>query len=129
MGDKLKILVVDDEPETVEMLKVALERGNYNVVAAYDGKEGIEKARSEKPALIVLDIMMPRMNGVEACKIMKSDTELASIPVIMLTAMASQIPTSSYSMHDGMEIEADDYIEKPVDPNLLLARVNAMLEK
>lgn len=127
MADKLKILIVDDEPDTVEMLKIAIERGNYDIITANNATDGIAKARAEKPALIVLDVMMPGMNGIEACKIMKNDKDLAPIPIIMLTAMASKIPTTSYSISDGMDIEAEEYFEKPVDPNQLLARVNTML--
>ena len=127
MADKLKILIVDDEPDTVEMLKVAIERGNYDIITANNATDGIAKARAEKPALIVLDVMMPGMNGIEACKTMKNDKDLAPIPIIMLTAMASKIPTTSFSISNGMDIEADEYFEKPVDPNQLLSRVNTML--
>lgn len=127
MADKMKILIVDDEPDTVEMLKIAIERGNYDIITANNATDGIAKARAEKPALIVLDVMMPGMNGIEACKTMKNDKDLSTIPIIMLTAMASKIPTTSFSISNGMDIEADEYFEKPVDPNQLLSRVNTML--
>jgi len=124
---KAKILVVDDEPDMVEMLKMMLENASYDVVAAYDGKEGIEKAREEKPDVIVLDLMMPEMDGFEACKEMKNDPELADIPILVLTAISQHFSHTRYAKSLGLGLESDDYVDKPVDPNVLLKRIAALL--
>jgi two-component system alkaline phosphatase synthesis response regulator PhoP len=125
---KVKILVVDDEPDMVEMLKMMLENASYDVVAAYDGKEGIEKAKEEKPNVIVLDLMMPEMDGFEACKEMKNDPELADIPILVLTAISQHLSHTRYAKSLGLGLESDDYVDKPVDPNVLLKRIAALLE-
>ena len=130
MGErKGKILVVDDEPDVVDMLKMMLENASYEVVSAYDGKEGIEKAKEEKPDAIVLDLMMPGMNGFEACKEMKNDPELKAIPVIVLTAISRHFSDTKYARSLGLDLVSDDYIDKPVDPNVLLSRIANLLGK
>lgn len=126
---KAKILVVDDEPDMVKMLKTMLENASYEVVAAYEGEEGIKKAKEEKPDAIVLDLMMPVMDGFEACKEMKNDPELAAIPVLVLTAISQHFAHTRYAKSLGLELESEDYIDKPVDPNLLLKRIATLLGK
>ena len=130
MGErKGRILVVDDEPDVVDMLRMMLENASYEVVSAYDGKEGIEKAKKEKPDAIVLDLMMPGMNGFEACKEMKNDPELKAIPVIVLTAISRHFSDTKYARSLGLDLVSDDYIDKPVDPNVLLSRIANLLGK
>jgi len=123
-----KVLVIDDEPDLVEMIRMALERV-FEVITAYNGKEGIAKARADRPDVIVLDVMMPEKDGFTACRELKEDPATASIPVIILTGVAEHFGRTKFHRMGGMEIEADDFIPKPVDPNELLRRVTALLKK
>ncbi len=124
-----KILVVDDEPDMVEMIKAALESANHQVVAAYNGQEGIDKARKEKPDAIILDIMMPVKDGFVACKEMKEDPLLKDIPILVLTAVSDHFAHTRYAKSMGLELDAEDYIDKPIDPQVLLARLEKLLKK
>jgi DNA-binding response OmpR family regulator len=116
-----KILIVDDDPDLVEAVTIILESKNYDVAAAYGGIEGLQKAKTEKPDLIVLDVMMPDKDGYAVCKELK--------PVLLLTAVVSKIPTTRFTQQMGMETEADDYIDKPVEPEVLVKRIEALLSK
>lgn len=129
MGGKTKILIVDDEPDTVEMLRVALENASYEVIAAYDGQEGVEKTKKEKPDAIILDLMMPRKDGFAACHELKNDPECANIPILVLTAISERLSHSRYAMSMGLGLESEDYIDKPVDPNVLLERLAKLLKR
>lgn len=124
-----KILIVDDDPDLVEAVTMILESKNYDVAAAYGGMEGLEKAKTEKPDLIVLDVMMPDKDGYAVCKEMKADPQLSRIPVLLLTAVVSKIPTTHYTQQMGLETEADDYIDKPVEPEELVKRIETLLSK
>ncbi|MGB9698347.1 MAG: response regulator transcription factor [Thermodesulfobacteriota bacterium] len=124
-----KILVVDDEPDMVEMIKAALESANHQVVAAYNGQEGIDKAKKEKPDAIILDIMMPVKDGFVACKEMKEDPLLKHIPILVLTAVSEHFAHTRYAKSMGLELDAEDYIDKPIDPKILLARLEKLLKK
>ncbi len=124
-----KILVVDDDPDLVETVSMMLESRNYDVIPAYGGTEGLKKARSEKPDLVVLDVMMPDKDGFEVCKEMKADPQLAGIPVLLLTAVASKISETRYTTRMGMETEADDYVDKPVEPEEIVRRVQRLLAR
>ncbi len=128
MEGRRKVLVIDDEPDLVEMIRMALER-QFDVVTAYNGKEGVDKARSDKPDAIVLDIMMPEKDGFTACRELKEDSKTSSIPVLILTGVGEFFGRTKYTKASGMEIEAEDFITKPVDPNELVRRVNALLKK
>ncbi|NVM24535.1 MAG: response regulator [Desulfobacterales bacterium] len=127
MGKK-KILVVDDEPEMVKMLRMSLETASYEVIDAYNGQEGIDKTKKERPDAIIMDLMMPEKDGFVACKEIKSDPECAHIPILVLTAISDHLTQSRYAKSMGLELEAEDYIDKPVDPNLLLERLARLLE-
>ena len=122
-----KILVVDDDPDLVESVTMILESKNHEVVQAYGGIEGLEKAKDEKPDAIVLDVMMPDKDGYEVCKELKGDPEYSDIPILLLTAVVSQIPNSAYTSRMGMETEADDYVDKPVEPGELVKLVERLL--
>jgi DNA-binding response OmpR family regulator len=122
-----KILVVDDDPDLVESVTMILESKNHEVVQAYGGIEGLEKAKAEKPDAIVLDVMMPDKDGYEVCKELKGDPEYSDIPILLLTAVVSQIPNSAYTSRMGMETEADDYVDKPVEPGELVKLVERLL--
>ncbi|HEX15964.1 MAG TPA: response regulator transcription factor [Deltaproteobacteria bacterium] len=124
-----KILIVDDDPDLVEAVSSILESKGYDVVAAYGGVEGLEKAKTERPDLIVLDVMMPDKDGYQVCKELKADPEYRSIPILLLTAVVSKISTTRYTQQMGMETEADDYIDKPVEPEVLVQRIEALLSK
>ncbi len=128
MEGRRKVLVIDDEPDLVEMIRMALER-QFDVVTAYNGKEGVDKARCDKPDAIVLDVMMPEKDGFTACRELKEDSKTSSIPVLILTGVGEFFGRTKYTKASGMEIEAEDFITKPVDPNELVRRVNALLKK
>lgn len=128
MSEKKKILLVDDDPDFVEAVKVIVESGGYEVKVAYDGKEGLEAVEEDKPDLIVLDVMMPVMNGHEACARLKGNPETAKIPVILLTAVADRVTTSTYTHRDMLESEAEDYMPKPVEPAELLEMIKSWLK-
>jgi len=119
-----KILIVDDEVELNHLIKKRLEVDRYQVITAYDGKEGIEKVKSENPDLIILDVYMPEMDGFEVCRILKGDDRYKKIPIIFLSAMAQQ---NDYNF--GKEVGADAYIAKPFEPTILLAKIESLLTK
>ena len=127
--DGVKVLVVDDEPDMVEMIRMMLENADYEVVVGHNGSEGVDQARGVKPDLIILDLMMPEMDGFEACKQIKSDPSLAGIPVLVLTAIGQQLSHTQYARSQGLELESDDYIDKPVDPGVLLSRITELLSR
>ncbi len=117
-----KILVVDDETYIVELVKFNLEKEGYRVIVAHDGISALEMVKSDLPDLILLDIMLPRMDGLEVCRTLKQDLEYNSIPIIMLTAKGDEFDTVL-----GLEMGADDYIKKPFSPREMVARVKARL--
>jgi two-component system alkaline phosphatase synthesis response regulator PhoP/two-component system response regulator VicR len=117
-----KILVCDDERHIVRLIQVNLERQGYNVVTAYDGKEGLEKVKAEKPDLIVLDVMMPYMDGFEVLKNLRREPETEALPVIMLTAKAQD-----KDVFEGYHYGADMYLTKPFNPMELVAFVKRIL--
>ena len=124
-----KILIVDDDPDLVEAVSTILESKGYAVAAAYGGIEGLEKAKSENPDLIVLDVMMPDKDGYEVCKELKADEKYRSIPILLLTAVVSKISATKYTQQMGMETEADDYVDKPVEPDELVRRIEVLIAK
>jgi len=119
-----KILIVDDSIELNQLIQTRLEVDRHKIVTAYDGKEGLEKAKSEKPDLIILDVKMPKMNGFEVCRILKSDDHYKKIPIILLSAMAQKDDFQA-----GEEAGADAYIVKPYEPTILLAKIESLLNK
>ena len=123
-----RILLVDDDPDFVEATRTVLESVPYEVIVAYDGDEGLEKVQKERPDLILLDIIMPTQDGFHVCEKLKSDPELWHIPIIMLTSLSQHISDTTYSVQDGMMLEADDFIDKPVRPKELLARIARLLK-
>ncbi|RPH38709.1 MAG: response regulator [Desulfobulbaceae bacterium] len=128
MTEKKKILLIDDDPDFVEAVRVIIASGGYDVRVAYDGAEGLEAVAQEKPDLIILDVMMPVMNGHEACAKLKANPETAKIPIILLTAVADRVTTSTYTHRDMLESEAEDYMPKPVEPAELLGLVQQWLK-
>lgn len=121
---KSKILVVDDEAHIVELVRFNLEKEGYRVIAASDGSEAVRMAREEGPDLIILDVMLPEIDGFEVCRMIQRDSATGEIPIIMLTARGEEIDKIL-----GLEIGADDYMTKPFSPRELLARVKARLRR
>ena len=119
-----KILIIDDEVDMAKMLKFRLEKNNYEVIVAHDGPEGIEKTRLEKPNLIILDLMLPTINGYDVCAKLKKESTLEAIPIIMLTALAQK---SSENL--GIEMGASAYIAKPFESGVLLDTIKRLLNQ
>ena len=129
MADKAKILIVDDDIDFVESTRTILEAKPYEVIVAHEGNEGLEKARQEKPDLILLDVIMPVKDGFSAAEQLKKDPQLKKIPLIMLTGFSSKRQESSIPVSRGFALEAEEYLEKPVTPETLLATVEKFLKK
>jgi DNA-binding response OmpR family regulator len=122
-----KVLLVDDDVEFCEATKLLLESKGYEVVLAYDGKDGLKQVRAARPDLVILDVMMPEMNGYDVCVVLKADPELKKLPVVLLTAVDHDMFKTTYTQAMGLMTEADDYIAKPVEPEELVKRVHALL--
>ena len=118
-----KVLLVDDDPVILKLLQVNFEMEGYKVSTANDGVEGLEKARAERPDIVLLDIMMPRMDGLQVTKELKGSDDTKGIPIILLSAKAQ-----ASDVQAGKDMGADDYLTKPFDPLELLDRVNELLE-
>ena len=116
-----KVLVVDDDVKTVELVKLYLNRDGYRVITAFNGNDALKMARESHPDLIVLDLMLPGMNGLDVCRILRAESE---VPIIMLTAL-----TTDDDRLTGLDLGADDYITKPFSPRELAARVRAVLRR
>ena len=119
-----KILVIDDEKDIVELVEYNLEKDGYKVISAYDGVAGLDLAKKELPNLIILDLMLPEMDGLEVCRYLKQDERIKNIPVIMLTAKSEES-----DIVVGLQLGADDYIVKPFSPKVLGARVKTILRR
>ncbi|MFO7988618.1 MAG: response regulator transcription factor [Thermodesulfobacteriota bacterium] len=120
MSEQKLILVVDDDPDLVEAVSMKLEAKNYRVAKAYDGVEAMDRIKEQRPDLVILDVMMPRKNGWDVCDEIKNDAALKEIPVVLLTAVADSVKTTSYTHHNGKTTLADDYIPKPIDLDELM---------
>ncbi len=119
-----KVLIADDEPDILEIIEYNLTKEGYQVTTAKDGDDALTKARSVKPELIILDIMMPKKNGVEVCEILRTQKNFKDTLIIFLTALNDE------SSHiKGLETGADDYINKPVSPKVLVSKVNALFRR
>ncbi len=120
---KKRILVVDDERDLVEMLSVRLKANGYEVFVAQDGQEGLDQARSLKPDLIILDLMLPKLDGYKICRMLKFDEEYKQIPIILFTARAQKVDAIL-----GKEVGADAYITKPFEAEILLSKIVELLK-
>jgi len=121
---KERILVVDDEEDILELVRFNLSKEGYQAICAETGERAVEMARSEVPDLIVLDLMLPGMDGLEVTKFLKKDPETQHIPIVMLTAKGEESDVVT-----GLELGADDYVTKPFSPKILLARIKAVLRR
>ena len=120
----IKILLVDDEPDILEIVEYNLSNEGYQVITAENGQEGVKKAKKEIPHLIILDVMMPEMDGIEACEIIRKNPDLKNTIVTFLTARGED-----YSQVAGFDAGADDYITKPIKPKVLVSKVKALLRR
>jgi two-component system phosphate regulon response regulator PhoB len=118
------ILVIDDEPDILELIRYNLAKQGYEVTCVPSGAEALTKLRWQHPDLVVLDLMLPDVDGLDVCKTMKRDTQMAHIPIIMLTARGEEVDVVT-----GLELGADDYLTKPFSPRVLLARIKAVLRR
>src|SRR5277367_1433041 len=118
------ILIVDDEPDVSDLLVYNLQKAGYKTVTARDGSVALQKARDDVPSLILLDLMLPLMDGTEVCRHLKADSKTAHIPIIMLTAKAEEVDRVV-----GLELGADDYVTKPFSPREMALRVNRSLRR
>ncbi len=123
-ANKQKILIVDDEPDILELIEYNLKKEGYQVFLARNGQEAVAEAKRALPDLIVLDIMMPKMDGIEACRIMRTMPEFKNTFMVFLTARSEE-----YSEIAGFNVGADDYIAKPIKPRALVSRINAILRR
>jgi two-component system alkaline phosphatase synthesis response regulator PhoP len=121
---KQKILIVDDEPDILELIEYNLKKEGYQVYTARNGQEAVSEAKKSLPDLIILDIMMPKMDGIEACRIMRTMPEFKNTFMVFLTARSEE-----YSEIAGFNVGADDYIAKPIKPRALVSRINAILRR
>jgi two-component system, OmpR family, alkaline phosphatase synthesis response regulator PhoP len=119
-----KILVIEDDKDITELLKYNLEKENFQVLAATNGEKGLDVVHKNPPALIILDLMLPHIDGLELCKIIKKDPKTSHIPIIMLTAKAEESDKIV-----GLELGADDYVTKPFSPRELIARIKALFRR
>ena len=123
-GAGRKILVVEDESDVADLLTLNFRKAGFRISTAADGASGLQKAREDRPDFIVLDLMLPKMSGLEVCKILKNDTATSHIPILMLTAKAEEIDRIV-----GLEFGADDYVTKPFSPREILLRIRAIFRR
>lgn len=119
-----RILIIEDEQDVIDLLTLNLRKAGFALSTATDGATGLRKAREGSPALIILDLMLPKMPGLEICKVLKTDINTRQIPILMLTAKAEEIDRIV-----GLEFGADDYVTKPFSPRELVLRINAILRR
>jgi len=119
-----KVLIADDEPDIIEILKYNLEKEGYQVSTAKDGDEAIDKAKHVKPDLVVLDMMMPRKNGIEVCEVLRAQPQFKDTLIMFLTALSDEA-----TQLKGFGTGADDYVSKPLSPNVFVSKVNALFRR
>ena len=123
-GSGRKILIIEDETDVADLLTLNLRKAGYRIATAGDGAIGLQKARDDRPDFIILDLMLPKMSGLEVCRILKSDTATAQMPILMLTAKAEEIDRIV-----GLEFGADDYVTKPFSPREIVLRIRAIFRR
>jgi len=129
MIKKPRILLIDDDLDFVEATKTVLESKPYEVIVAYDGDDGLRKAKEGNPDLIILDILMPVKDGFTTATQLKNDPKLSKIPVLVLTSFAERGGESTVAVSGGLTLETEDYIDKPISPDELLSRVEKYLKR
>ncbi len=131
MQKKAKILIVDDDPDMVTAIGAVLEARDYEVVTAQDGEDGLAKLKDENPDLMILDLMMPKMDGFAVCMQLKNPkwARYASIPILILSSIREEASRRRYELETGLTLNVDDYVEKPINPSILLERMEKLLKK
>ena len=126
-----KILVVDDDPDILDAITMILESQGYQVVTARDGVEGLASLRAGKPALMILDLLMPKMDGFAVCKELQDPrwAKYRDIPILILTSVREEASRRRYELETGLELDVDDYAEKPISPDVLLERVGRLIKR
>lgn len=126
-----KILLVDDDPDILDAVSIILQTQGHQIVTARDGIEALATLKAEKPDLMILDLLMPKMDGFALCKELKDPrwAKYADIPIIILTSVREEASRRRYELETGMELDVDDYVEKPIAPATLLQRVEKLLKK
>src|SRR5437899_4310115 len=123
-GSGKKILIIEDESDVADLLALSLRKAGFNTSAAADGASGLQKARDNRPDFIILDLMLPKMSGLEICRILKGDAATSHIPILMLTAKAEEVDRIV-----GLEFGADDYVTKPFSPREVTLRIRAIMRR
>jgi CheY-like chemotaxis protein len=131
MGKGVKILVVDDDPDMRETLQMILESADYSVVTAEDGEQCLSTMKEAQPDVLILDLLMPRMDGFEVCKALKDPrlAKIAKIPIIILSSVQEGVSQRRYELETGVQLDVDDYVEKPVEGSVLLERVGKLVKR
>jgi len=126
-----KILVVDDDPDILDAVALILESQGYEVVTARDGIEGLANLKAEQPDLMILDLMMPKMDGFAVCKELQDPrwSKYKDIPILILTSVREEASRRRYELETGLELDVDDYVEKPMSPDVLLKRVSTLIKR
>ena len=126
-----KILIVDDDPDILDAVSMILESQGYQVVTARDGVEGLATLKAENPDLMILDLMMPKMDGFGVCKELQDPrwAKHKNIPILMLTSVREEASRRRYELETGLELDVDDYVEKPMSPDVLIDRVSKLITK
>jgi DNA-binding response OmpR family regulator len=126
-----KILVVDDDPDILEAISMILESQGYKVATARNGVEGLANLKVEKPDLLVLDLLMPKMDGFAVCKELQDPrwAKYKDMPILILTSVREEASRRRYELETGLELDVDDYVEKPVSPDTLLERVGRLIKR
>ncbi len=126
-----KILIVDDDPDILDALTMILEAKGYQVVTARDGVEGLANLKTENPDLLILDLLMPKMDGFAVHKELQDPkwSKFKDVPILILTSVREEASRRRYELETGIEFDVDDYVEKPVSPNVLVARVEKLIKK
>jgi len=131
MQKKAKILIVDDDLDMVTAIGAVLEARDYEVVTAHDGEDGLAKLKDENPDLMILDLMMPKMDGFAVCTQLKDPkwARYASTPILILSSIREETSRRRYELETGLTLNVDDYVEKPINPSVLLERMEKLLKK
>jgi DNA-binding response OmpR family regulator len=131
LDKKKKILVVDDDPDIREAIQAVLEHYSYEVITAHDGEEGLARLKDEKPDLMILDLLMPRMDGFSVLKELEDPrrAKYSDIPILILSSVKEDASRRRYELETGLELDVDDYAEKPIEPHILAGRVEKLLSK
>ena len=126
-----KILIVDDDPDILDALTMILEAKGYQVVTAREGAEGLANLKAEEPDLLILDLLMPKMDGIAVCKELQDPrwSKFKDIPILILTSVREEASRRRYELETGLELNVDDYVEKPISPDVLLGRLEKLLKK